>query len=221
MNMKIFTSLLTLGTLSSSMLIGIPSVFAGNGSNIIPPVTPPPKSDGNGSNSTNNNLQFPTFAAFTANVLAAVNNLLTQILAANPSVLANATSNGALLPTGASPSLVAAVNNLRLALAALLSSLNTASVGESEILLASADPQVLVAQSSQKPTFTGNVTAAKLNAAIVAYNTYVEALVADIGGDGAVAFLSSSGGDKALDSTNSPGVRGLLLALSAQATSKL
>jgi hypothetical protein len=173
MNLKISSSLLALGTFTSAILLSITPVSAqkGNGSN-----------NGNGSNTTNA-IQFLT-ATITANVLAAVNTALAQILAANPLALANATSG--LVPAGASASLVAAA----------------------------ADLQQLVAGFG-----AGNVSVPQLNKAIAAYNTYVEALVASLGGADAVAFLSSSGADKALDSTNTPGVRGLLLALSARAKS--
>ncbi len=178
MNLKISTSLLALGAFTSSVLLNLTPVSAqsGNGSNA-----------GNGSNTTNA-IQFLNFASnITANVLAAVNTALAQILAANPGALNNATSNSSLLPPGASTSVASAAAKL----------------------------QQLVAGFN-----AGSVTAAQLSAAIDAYNTYVTALVESLGPDGAVAFLSSSGGDKALDGTNTPGIRGLLVALSARATGK-
>ncbi len=199
MNIRILSSLLALGTLTSLMLVRVPSVSAGNGSNIIPPN---PGSGGNGSNiipknpgsgGNGSNIIPPDVFPFVFNIspesLAAINALLEQLLSFNPQALANATSDAALLPDGSNPSLAPYAKKL----ADLVTKLNN----------------------------KGKVTAADLNAAIVAYNEYAEALVdSSKNKRDAVAFLNSPNAEKGLDRTNAPGIRGLLRDLAAQAKSK-
>jgi sulfur carrier protein ThiS len=209
MNMRILSSLLALGTLTSLMLVRVPSVSAdgGNGSNIIPPNPGgggngsniiPPNPGGGGGNGSNiippdsgskppdSRDNLPFVFKISPESLAAINALLAQLLSFNPQALANATSNASLLPDGSNPSLVPYAKKL----ADLVAKLNN----------------------------NGKVTAAELNDAIVAYNEYAEALVdSSKNKRDAVAFLNSPNAEKGLDRTNAPGIRGLLRDLAAQA----
>jgi hypothetical protein len=59
----------------------------------------------------------------------------------------------------------------------------------------------------------GGITGVQLNTAINAYNTYATALVESVGGEKAIAFLSSAGGVKSADGTPAASLRSQLLKL--------
>jgi hypothetical protein len=61
------------------------------------------------------------------------------------------------------------------------------------------------------------VTGDQLNNAINAYNTYATALVESVGGEKAIAFLSSAGGVKSADGTSAPNLKSQLEKLRAAA----
>jgi hypothetical protein len=196
MNMKFYSCLLALGTFASAILLSLTPVSAqvdggsnstnniqpifGNGSNTGNNATT--SNLGNGSNTTNN-VQ-PVVVAITAQALANVNAILTQILTADPLALKNITTPDALVPSGASQS----VSDAAAALANAVAGLNA-----------------------------GGVTGDQLNNAINAYNTYATALVESVGGEKAIAFLSSAGGVKSADGTSAPSLKSQLEKLRAAA----
>jgi hypothetical protein len=63
----------------------------------------------------------------------------------------------------------------------------------------------------------GSITAPQLAAAINAYNAYAGSLVAEIGGEKAIAFLSNAGGVKSADGSPAPSLKSQLEKLRAAA----
>jgi hypothetical protein len=228
MNTKFYSCLLALGTFASAVLLSLTPVSAqtGNGSNTSNNIQPIPGNGsntsnnantsnplgntGNGSNTSNNantsnpgngsntgnnastsTPQQPTTVQVTAQEVAKVNEVLTGIVAANPQALTSVTSPEALVPPEASQNTTpeAAAKNTKLVEAAKALSSSVAGLN------------------------AGQVTGEQLNNTINAYNTYAEALVESVGGEKAVAFLSSAGGVKSKDGTPAPSLRSQLLKL--------
>ncbi len=194
MNIKFYSCLLALGTFASAVLFNLAPVSAqnGNGSNATNNIQPI-ITGGNGSNTTNNaNTSNPGNGSNTTNnVQPVVVQITTQALATVNAVLAQI--------LGANPQALTSVTSP----AALVPPGASQSVSDSAAALASA-----VAGLN-----AGGVTGAQLNAAINAYNTYATALVESVGGEKAIAFLSSAGGVKSADGTSAPSLRSQLLKL--------
>jgi hypothetical protein len=204
MNVKFYSCLLAVGTFASAILLNLTPVSAqtGNCSNCTNNIQPIPGNGsntsnnattsnplGNGSNTTNN-VQ-PVVVQITAQALANVNALLTQILGANPQALTSVTSPEALVPPEASQNTTPEVATKNTTLVEAAKALN----------------------SSVSGLNAGGVTGEQLNNVINAYNAYAEALVESVGGEKALAFLSNAGGVKSKDGTPAPSLRSQLLKL--------
>jgi hypothetical protein len=204
MNTKFYSCLLALGTFASAVLLSLTPVSAqtGNGSNTSNNIQPIPGNGsntsnnattsnplGNGSNTTNN-VQ-PVVVQITTQELAKVNEVLTGILGSNPQALTSVTSSEALIP--------------------LESSQNTTPEGVTK------NAKLLEAAKALNSSVSGlnasGITGEQLNTAINAFNTYAEALIESVGGEKALAFLSSAGGVKSKDGTPAPSLRSQLLKL--------
>jgi hypothetical protein len=186
MNTKFYSCLLALGTFTSAVLLGIAPASAGG--------------FGDNGSGTTNNVQFitgygsngPNGSNTTNNVQPIVVQITTQalatvntILGANPQALSSVSSPAALVPAGAGQS----VSESAAALSSAVGGLNA-----------------------------GGVTAIQLNNAFNAYNAHAAALCQSpenggIGGEKALAFLSSAGDVKSKDGTPAPNLRSQLLQL--------
>ncbi len=193
MNTKFYACLLALGTFTSTVLLGVTPVSAnsGNGSNNgnnVQPIIP----IGNGSNTTNNVQPISGNGSNTTNnVQPTIVGITTQALATVNAVLAQILS--------VNPQALASVTSPE----ALVPPGASPSVSDAAKALNSA-----VAALN-----AGGITGEQLNAAINAYNTYATALVESVGGEKAIAFLSSAGGVKSADGTSAPSLRSQLLKL--------
>ena len=198
MNMKFYSFLLALGTFASAVLLGITpgSAQTGSGSNNG---NNPQFIGGNGSNTTNN-----ATTSNPGNGSNTTNNVQFTTVAITPQGSANLIAALTQI-LGANPQALSSVTTP----AALVPAGASQSVSESAAALASA-----VAALNG-----GGVTGEQLNAAINAYNTYATALVESVGGEQAIAFLSSSGGVKSADGTPAASLRSQLLKLSEAAKS--
>jgi hypothetical protein len=198
MNTKFYSCLLALGTFASAVLIGLTPVSAqvGNGSNNGNNVQP---ISGNGSNTTNN--------ATTSNLgngSNTTNNVQPVVVAITAQALANVNAVLAQI-LGANPQALTSVTSP----AALVPPGASQSVSDAAAALASAVGGLN----------GGGVTGEQLNNAINAYNTYATSLVESVGGEKAIAFLSSAGGVKSADGTPAPSLKSQLEKLRAAAQS--
>jgi hypothetical protein len=192
MNTKIFSSLLALGMVASGMLVGLQPSAAntGNGSNNGNNVQ---FIGGNGSNTGNNgNTSNPGNGSNTTN------NVQPVVVAISAQALANVNAVLAQI-LGANPQALSSVT----APGALVPPGAGQSVSDAAAALAAAVGGFNA----------GGVTGLQLNAAVNAYNNYCAALVDSVGGDQAVAFLSSAGGVKSADGTSAASLRSQLLKL--------
>jgi hypothetical protein len=192
MNTKFYSCLLALGTFASAVLLGLTPVSAqtGNGSNVTNNVQP---ISGNGSNTGNNaNTSNPGNGSNTTN------NVQPTVVAITAQALANVNAVLAQI-LGANPQALTSVTTP----AALVPPGASQSVSDAAAALA----------SSVAGLNAGGITAVQLNTAINAYNTYCTALVESVGGEKAIAFLSSAGGVKSADGTNAASLRSQLLKL--------
>jgi hypothetical protein len=195
MNTKFYSCLLALGTFASAVLLGITPAYAdGNGSNNGNNVgSIGAGSAGNGSNTSNN-----ATTSNPGNGSNTTNNVQFTTVEIAPQALANV--NAVLTQIlGANPQALTSVTSPE----ALVPSGASTSVSDAAKALNSA-----VAGLNG-----GGITGAQLNEAINAYNAYAEALVESVGGEKAVAFLSSAGGVKSKDGTPAPSLRSQLLKL--------
>jgi hypothetical protein len=152
-------------------------------------LTPVSAQTGNGSNNGNN--VFGNGSNTTNNVQPIVVGITTQALATVNAVLAQILS--------ANPQALSSVTSPE----ALVPPGASASVSDAAKALNGA-----VAGLN-----AGGITGEQLNGAINAYNTYATALVESVGGEKAIAFLSSAGGVKSADGTSAPSLRSQLLKL--------
>jgi hypothetical protein len=195
MNTKFYSCLLALGTFASAVLLGLTPVSAqtgnmSNATNNIQPIIPL----GNGSNTSNN----ATTSTPLGNGSNTTNNVQFTTVAITPQALGNV--NLVLTQIlSANPQALSSVTTP----GALVPTGASQSVSDAAAALAAAVGGLN----------GSGITGAQLNTAINAYNTYCTALVESVGGEKAIAFLSSAGGVKSADGTSAASLRSQLLKL--------